>query len=138
MKKTFCGVLVGAAILSVLGGVLEADEWKARHDLLSHTGLMNLTEPAPPDEVFFSGPTNPADAAGWLEGLKAWRKDRITLLRYKGSQYERQKLHGRSASFLRCKCSYGIGVFSIWTRANTHPSVSFQKPRAVSGRSTRC
>jgi len=92
MKKTFCGVLVGAAILSVLGGVLEADEWKARHDLLSHTGVMNLTEPAPPDEVFFSGPTNPADASGWLEGLKAWRKDRITLLRYKGSQYERQKL----------------------------------------------
>jgi iron(II)-dependent oxidoreductase len=69
-----------------------ADEWKPRHDLVSHTGVMNLTELPPPSEVFFSGPASPADQPGWLEGLKAWRRDRRTLLRYDGSQYDRPEL----------------------------------------------
>ena len=69
-----------------------ADEWKPRHDLVSHTGVMNLTEPPPPSEVFFSGPTNPSEVSGWLEGLKAWCTDRRTLLRYDSSQYNRADL----------------------------------------------
>jgi len=81
-----------AAILSCLvSGRLFADEWKPRHDLVSHTGVMNLTELPPPSEVFFSGPAFPGEP-GWLDGLKAWRNDRIKLLRYSGSQYERADL----------------------------------------------
>jgi len=69
-----------------------ADEWKPRHDLVSHTGVMNLTELPPPSEVFFSGPASPSDQPAWLEGLKAWRNDRRTLLRYNPAQYERPDL----------------------------------------------
>jgi formylglycine-generating enzyme required for sulfatase activity len=53
---------------------------------------MNLSEPPPPSEVFFSGPENPADAATWLEQLKAWRNDRFIRLRYDGAQYDRSPL----------------------------------------------
>jgi gamma-glutamyl hercynylcysteine S-oxide synthase len=69
-----------------------ADEWRARHDLVSHTGILNLTQPPSPEEVFFSGPASPADQPGWLEGLKAWRHERQTLLRYSPAQYERADL----------------------------------------------
>jgi gamma-glutamyl hercynylcysteine S-oxide synthase len=69
-----------------------SDEWKASHGLVSVTGVMNLTEPPPPSEVFFSGPDSPAETTGWLEGLKAWRADRRTRLRYDGSQYDRRDL----------------------------------------------
>src|SRR5579859_3877546 len=78
--------------LLLLSMLASADEWKPRHDLVSHTGVMNLTEPPPPSAVFFSGPSSPADAPSWLEGLKAWRSDRRTLLRYDGSQYDRTDL----------------------------------------------
>ena len=67
------------------------DEWKPRHDLVSHTGVMNLTEPPPPSEVFFSGPASPGEP-GWLDGLKRWRSDRIKLLRFTGSEYDRADL----------------------------------------------
>jgi gamma-glutamyl hercynylcysteine S-oxide synthase len=71
---------------------LSADEWKPRHDLVSHTGVMNLSEPPPPDEVFFFGPESPLDQPAWLEGLKAWRGNRRTLLRYNGADYDRPEL----------------------------------------------
>ncbi len=71
---------------------LSADEWRARHDLVSHTGVMNLTETPPPSEVFFAGPDSPADQASWLDSLKKWRASRATLLRYDGSQYTRREL----------------------------------------------
>jgi gamma-glutamyl hercynylcysteine S-oxide synthase len=79
-------------ILFLLVSVASSDEWKAGHGLVSVTGVMNLTEPPAPGEVFFSGPDSPAEAAGWLEGLKAWRTDRRTRLRYDGSQYDRPDL----------------------------------------------
>jgi formylglycine-generating enzyme required for sulfatase activity len=53
---------------------------------------MNLTELPGPAEVFFPGPNSASEQPGWLEGLKAWRKDRRTLLRYDGAQYERPEL----------------------------------------------
>src|ERR1700687_2839189 len=82
-----------AALAVLLFSLLvSADEWKPRHDLVSHTGVMNLTEPPPPSEVFFPGPNSPAEQAGWLDGLKAWRRDRRTLLRFDSSQYERPEL----------------------------------------------
>ncbi len=71
---------------------LSADEWKPRHDLVSHTGIMNLSEPPPPGEVFFSGPDSPLDQPAWLNGLKAWRSNRRTLLRYNGAEYDRPEL----------------------------------------------
>jgi formylglycine-generating enzyme required for sulfatase activity len=85
------GILVVTALLFT-STLSFADEWKPRHDLVSHTGVMNLTEPPPPAEVFFSGPASPSDHSGWLEGLKAWRRDRRTLLRYDGAQFDRPDL----------------------------------------------
>jgi gamma-glutamyl hercynylcysteine S-oxide synthase len=69
-----------------------ADEWRPRHDLVSHTGVMNLTELPGPSEVFFFGPSSSSEQPGWLDGLKAWRKDRRTLLRYDDSIYNRSGL----------------------------------------------
>jgi hypothetical protein len=69
-----------------------SDEWKARHPLVSPTGVMNLTELPLADEIFFAGPRDPADAEAWRTGLKAWRADRLTRLRYDGSQYDRPEL----------------------------------------------
>ena len=82
----------GAIFFLIVLRVTYADEWKARHDLVSHTGVLNLTEPPPPEEVFFPGPSNPAEQANWLSGLKAWRESRRTLLRYNDSQYHRPDL----------------------------------------------
>lgn len=92
MKLIYFSLGIFIAILCLTNGQSLADEWKPRHDLVSHTGVMNLTELPPPSEVFFSGPVSSSDQPGWLQGLKAWRKDRRTLLRYDGSQYERLDL----------------------------------------------
>src|SRR5579862_5576601 len=78
-----------------------SDEWQARHGLVSVSGVMNLTEPPPPKEVFFSGPDVPSQAADWLEGLKAWRAERRTRLRYNGSEYERPELEWTQHIFLQ-------------------------------------
>jgi formylglycine-generating enzyme required for sulfatase activity len=92
MKLISASVGVFIASLCLTNGQLSADEWKPRHDLVSHTRVMNLTEVPPPSEVFFFGPTSSSDQPGWLQGLKAWRKDRRTLLRYDGAQYDRPEL----------------------------------------------
>ena len=85
-------VSASLSVLLFFGAISFADEWKPRHDLVSHTGVLTLTEPAPPSEVFFPGPASPSDQPKWLDGLKSWRKDRTTLLRYNPSQYERSDL----------------------------------------------
>jgi formylglycine-generating enzyme required for sulfatase activity len=69
-----------------------SDEWKPRHALVPPTGVMNLSEPAGPLDVMLAGPENSADTAAWLAGLKTWRKDRLTRLRYDGSVYARPEL----------------------------------------------
>ncbi|MGA9389192.1 MAG: SUMF1/EgtB/PvdO family nonheme iron enzyme [Candidatus Sulfotelmatobacter sp.] len=92
MKLISSSLGIFIATLCLTNGQSLADEWKPRHDLVSHTGVMNLTELPPPSEVFFSGPASSSDQPGWLQGLKAWRKDRRTLLRYDGSQYDRPDL----------------------------------------------
>src|ERR1700731_263045 len=93
---------------------LFADEWKPRHDLVSHTGVMNLTEPPPPSEVFFSGPSSPAGQPAWLEGLKTWRRDRRTLLRYDGAQYDRPDLQWTQRIFSQVQ-------LLIWDRSLYDP-----------------
>jgi iron(II)-dependent oxidoreductase len=69
-----------------------SDEWRPRHALVPPTGVMNLGEPASPLDVFLAGPSNPAERAAWLAGIKAWRNERLTRLRYDGSQYDRPEL----------------------------------------------
>ena len=69
-----------------------ADEWRARHDLVSHTGVLNLNELPPPGEVFFPGPDSFSSTAAWLDGLRSWRTDRRTLLRYTDSEFVRPEL----------------------------------------------
>jgi gamma-glutamyl hercynylcysteine S-oxide synthase len=69
-----------------------SDEWKPRHALVPPTGVMNLSEPAGPQDVLLAGPENSADTAAWLAGLKTWRKERLTRLRYDGSEYARPEL----------------------------------------------
>lgn len=86
------GFAVSLAALLLMTCVSLADEWKARHDLVSHAGIMNLLEPPPPSEVFFAGPSSPGEHPGWYEGLKAWRNQARTLTRYSPSQYERPEL----------------------------------------------
>jgi formylglycine-generating enzyme required for sulfatase activity len=77
-------VLISVAALS--------DEWKPRHALVPPTGVMNLSEPAGPLDVMLAGPENSAETTAWLAGLKMWRKQRLTRLRYDGSVYARPEL----------------------------------------------
>lgn len=97
--------------------VLLADEWKPRHDLVSHTGIMNLSEPPPPSEVFFSGPASPADQPGWLDGLKSWRANARTLWRYDSSQYDRPELEWTQHVFSQVQ-------LLIWDRSLYDPERS--------------
>lgn len=69
-----------------------AEEWKASHALISPTGVMNLPAVPAPEDTFFFGPESAGEAENWLAGLKAWRTERLTRLRYDGSQYDRPKL----------------------------------------------
>jgi iron(II)-dependent oxidoreductase len=78
------------AVLST--SVTFGDEWRAGHALIPPNGIMNLSELPGPDEIFFSGPSDPAARAAWLEQLKAWRADRLTRTRYESSQFERPEL----------------------------------------------
>ena len=86
--RAFAAIVVFVAV----GFRLAADEWKPRHDLVTHGDLSTLTQPASPNEIFFSGPANPAESQTWLENLKAWRKRQQTLLHYDPSQYDRRDL----------------------------------------------
>src|ERR1700683_4116047 len=86
----FLAIFIAASLLCA-NRLSFGDEWKPRHDLVSHTGVMNLTEPPPPSEVFFSGPASPGEP-GWLDGLKRWRSDRIKLRLFTGSEYDRADL----------------------------------------------
>ena len=93
-RRLFSGRTLRAAVAFIIFAMCPvfSDEWKARHALISPSGVMNLSEPPAPDEVFFSGPQDSADAGGWLAGLKAWRSDRLARMRYDGSQYDRPEL----------------------------------------------
>jgi gamma-glutamyl hercynylcysteine S-oxide synthase len=91
-KYSACYFFVYVIFQLLIDSPAPADEWKPRHDLVSHTGVLTLTEPPPPSEVFFNGPASPADQPAWLEELKTWRNNRRTLLRYDAGQYDRPEL----------------------------------------------
>jgi iron(II)-dependent oxidoreductase len=84
--------LAAAVVCILLAAFAFPDEWKARHALIPPTGVMNLPELPPPSDVLYPGPVNPAEASAWLAGFKSWRSDRLTRLRYDGSQYDRPEL----------------------------------------------
>lgn len=84
--------LAFAAFVLLIAGLAYAEEWRPRHALVPPTGVMNLGEPASVQDVFLAGPASPADRDAWLAGIRAWRKERLTRLRYDGSQYERPEL----------------------------------------------
>jgi iron(II)-dependent oxidoreductase len=107
-------LLVFVSVPLLMCAPSSADEWKPRHDLVSHTGVMNLTELPPPGEVFSSGPASPSDQPAWLEGLKAWRNDRRTLLRYNPAQYERPELEWTQRIFSQVQ-------LLIWDRSFYDP-----------------
>ncbi|HXZ42548.1 MAG TPA: SUMF1/EgtB/PvdO family nonheme iron enzyme, partial [Terriglobales bacterium] len=69
-----------------------ADEWRGRHPLISPTGVLNLPAVPQMEDTFLAGPESPGDAESWLAGLKAWRAERLTRLRYDGTQYARPEL----------------------------------------------
>jgi formylglycine-generating enzyme required for sulfatase activity len=74
---------------------LRSDEWKPRHALIPPGGVLNLSIPPSPSEVFFPGPNNsndPAESAAWLAGLQAWRADRLRNLRFDDTDYNRPDL----------------------------------------------
>jgi len=84
--------LSAAWLLLFLACPAPADEWKANHGLISPTGLLNLSAVPQPEDTFLFGPASPDDTASWRAGLEAWRSDRLTHLRYDGSQYDRPEL----------------------------------------------
>ena len=100
-RRKICRVVALVNLVLLVVSTASSDEWKASHGLVSVTGVMNLTEPPPPSEVFFSGPDNPSQAAGWIDGLKAWRADRRVRLRYDDAQYERADLEWTQHIFLQ-------------------------------------
>ena len=112
--RRICRVAALISFVFFLASTASSDEWEARHGLVSVTGVMNLTEPPPPSEIFFSGPDSRSQAAAWLDGLKAWRTDRRVRLRYNGAQYERPDLEWTQHIFLQVQVL-------IWDRSLYDP-----------------
>ncbi|MGA8151090.1 MAG: formylglycine-generating enzyme family protein [Terriglobales bacterium] len=81
-----------ACLLLFFTCLSSADEWKANHGLVSPTGILNLAAVPQPEDTFLFGPASPEDVENWRAGLKAWRVDRLSHLRYDGSQYDRPEL----------------------------------------------
>ena len=102
------------AVVLLIALTASSDEWQARHGLVSVTGVMNLTEPPPPSEVFFSGPEAPSQSGSWIEGLNTWRAERRQRLRYDGTQYERPDLEWTQHVFLQVQVL-------IWDRSLYDP-----------------
>jgi gamma-glutamyl hercynylcysteine S-oxide synthase len=89
-------VLIAALIIPA---ITQSDEWKARHGLIVPGGVVTLTIPPSPSEVFFPGPSDPSASEAWLADLRAWRASRLQSLRYDGSEYERPELAWVRKSF---------------------------------------
>src|SRR5215469_11648387 len=85
LSRAVCWVALVACFAS-------ADEWRARHELVSPTGILNLPSVPQPEDSFVFGPASPADFEAWYAALKAWRSDRVSRLRYVGSEYRRPEL----------------------------------------------
>lgn len=102
---------ISLALISVAGF---SDEWKPRHALVPPTGVMNLPSVAGPQEVLLAGPETSAGAANWRAGMKAWRQERLTRLRYDGAEYARPELAWTQRIFSQVQ-------ILIWDRALYDP-----------------
>jgi formylglycine-generating enzyme required for sulfatase activity len=83
-----------AVWLLVLGSAFWAssEEWRPRHALIPPSGVLTLGEIPPPREVLLDGPETPDGQPAWLSGLKQWRAERLTRMRYDSSEYDRPEL----------------------------------------------
>lgn len=108
------GAVAGLLVLFLIVCVSNADDWKPRHDLVSHTGILNLPDPPAPGEVFFAGPASPGEQPGWLEGLRASRISARSTLRYSSSQYERPELEWTQRVFSQAQ-------LLVWDRSFYDP-----------------
>ena len=120
-RGSVCSRMATTSLFLLMTCFSSADEWKARHDLVSHTGVLNLAQPPSPEEVFFAGPASPAEQPGWREGLKAWRNERRALLRPVLHELDRGRPHLVGGHCLhdepgtmgcnrsRCRCIDGRG-----------------------------
>ena len=135
LRSASCGVFTICFIVfvSLSTYLIHADEWKARHALISPTGVMNLSEPPLAEEIFFPGTAGSGEAEAWRAGLKAWRADRTIRLRYDGSQYDRPELAWTQQVFSQCNCSCGTGAFTILIPANTQWIDFSPRPRSRIG-----
>ncbi len=84
--------LVACLLVVCFGLLVSSEEWKPRHALISPTGVLNLGAVALPGEVLLDGPADPIDQPGWLAGMKAWRTERLTRMRYDAGEYNRPEL----------------------------------------------
>jgi gamma-glutamyl hercynylcysteine S-oxide synthase len=91
LRPTRCSLALISLFLLSFALFLRSDEWKPRHALVSHTGVMNLDMPPAPSEVFLPGPADPSDPS-WLSGIQAWRADRRSRVRYDDADYSRPEL----------------------------------------------
>jgi len=72
--------LLASLVLAALAtGPARAQDWKPDYSLHPRPdgpGVETLGEPEPISAHMFDGPSSPADFAGWLQGIKAWREQR--------------------------------------------------------------
>ena len=92
MRKLTLGRFLILSAGFLFACVALADEWKANHDLISPTGILNLGAVPSIEDTFLPGPASLDDLDSWRAGMKAWRADRLMHLRYDGSQYDRPEL----------------------------------------------
>jgi formylglycine-generating enzyme required for sulfatase activity len=69
-----------------------SEEWRPRHALIPPSGVLTLGEIPPPHEVLLGGREDPAGQPAWLLGLKQWRAERLTRMRYDAGEYDRPEL----------------------------------------------
>jgi len=84
--------LLGLILLAACAWLASSEEWRPQHALIPPSGILNLGEPAPPTEVLLAGPGDPAEQPTWLAGLKGWRAERLTRMRYDAREYDRPEL----------------------------------------------
>lgn len=106
-------VLILAAV--AVPSLIHSDEWKARHGLIVPGGVLTLSNPPGPSEVFFPGPPNPSAFDAWFADLRAWRANRLQNLRYDGSEYARPEFAWTRKSFTQVQ-------LLVWDRSLYDPS----------------
>ena len=118
-------------VLALISLTAFPDEWKPRHALVPPTGVLNLPSVAGPQDVLLPGPENPRATASWLAGLKSWRQDRLTRLRFDNSEYARPELTWTQHTFSQVQ-------LLIWDRTFYDPETrEYTVEKFLTGTETR-